>query len=257
MAGRVLLINHGNALMANTLKNLLKEMEIETIQVEPDVDKIMPEIAGSGAIMIFAGDFVFESPEMLVYLKDACFSEDKPLCVMGHEKEITEIKEIIPESMISRAFPRPVDVKNIAAALHSLIRSGETHKQAKHILLVDDDTLFLSAMQKWLSSKYKITATKSGMQAISYLATNQPDLILLDYDMPITPGPQVLEMIRSEPKSAKIPVIFLTGRNDRESVVKVMQLKPEGYLLKSMPQESILASVEKFFETQRWENTFN
>lgn len=257
MAGKVLLINHGNALMANTLKNLLKEMEIETVQVEPDTDKIMPEIASSGAIMIFAGDFVFDSPEILVYIKDACFSEDKPLCIMGHEKEINEIKGIIPGNMITHEFPRPVDVKSIAASLHSLIRSGETRKQAKHVMLVDDDTLFLSAMQKWLGAKYKITATKSGMQAISYLATNQPDLILLDYDMPITPGPQVLEMFRSEPKSAKIPVIFLTGRNDRESVMKVMQLKPDGYLLKSMPQESILASVDKFFETQRWENTFN
>ncbi len=257
MVGKVLLISHGNALMANTLKSLLKEMEIETVQVEPDINKITPETSGADALMLFAGDFVFDSPEILVYLKDVCFGESKPLCVMGHEKEIAEVKGIIPETMISREFPRPVDVKSISAALHTLVRTGEERKQEKNIVLVDDDTLFLQAMQNWLGVKYHVTATKSGMQAITYIAAHKPDLILLDYDMPITPGPQVLEMIRSEPSSANIPVIFLTGRNDRESVMRVMQLKPDGYLLKSMTKEDIVASVDKFFETKKWENIYS
>lgn len=257
MAGKVLLINHGNALMANTLTNLLKESEIETVRIEPEMDKVTNEAGKADAVMLFAGDFVYNAPELLVYLKDACFSEDKPLCVMGSEKEIGEIEGIVPKNMIAHEFKRPVDVKSISAALHALVRSGESRKQEKHIMLVDDDTLFLQAMQNWLGTKYKITATKSGMQAITYIANNKPDLILLDYDMPITPGPQVLEMIRSEPKSATIPVIFLTGRNDRESVERVMQLRPDGYLLKSMTKEAILASVDKFFETKKWENLYS
>ena len=111
-------------------------------------------------------------------------------------------------------------------------------------------------MQGWLAPRYRVTATRSGMQAITYIPEHTPDLILLDYDMPVTPGPQVLEMIRSEPNSAQIPVIFLTGKNDRESVVSVMRLKPEGYLLKSMSREDILASVDRFFETRKWENLY-
>lgn len=257
MAGKVLLVNHGNALMANTLKNLLKEMEIETVHVEPDMNKAAQEIDSADAVMLFAGDFVYDSPELLVYLKDTCFGENRPLCVMGSEKEIDEIEGTIPKSMIAHEFQRPVDVKSISAALRLLVRTGESRKQEKHIMLVDDDTLFLQAMQNWLGVRYKVTATKSGMQAITYIANNRPDLILLDYDMPITSGPQVLEMIRSEPKSADIPVIFLTGRNDRESVMKVMQLKPDGYLLKSMTKENIVASVDKFFETKKWENLYN
>ena len=257
MAGKVLLINHGNALMANTLTNLLKESEIETIRIEPEMGKVTDEVSKADAVMLFAGDFIYDAPELLVYLKDACFSEDKPLCIMGSEKEIDEIEGIVSKNMIAHEFKRPVDVKSISAALHALVRSGETRKQEKHIMLVDDDTLFLQAMQNWLGTRYKITATKSGMQAITYIANNKPDLILLDYDMPITPGPQVLEMIRSEPKSADIPVIFLTGRNDRESVERVMQLRPDGYLLKSMTKEAILASVDKFFETKKWENLYS
>ena len=83
---------------------------------------------------------------------------------------------------------------------------------------------------------------------------NQPDLILLDYDMPITPGPQVMEMIRSEHSAAEIPIIFLTGKSDKESVMTVMALKPQGYLLKTMSKEEIVEAVDHFFETKKWKN---
>ena len=84
-----------------------------------------------------------------------------------------------------------------------------------------------------------------------YIADNKPDLILLDYEMPVISGPQVLEMIRSESKVESTPVIFLTGKGDRESVLKVMELRPDGYLLKSLPREKILASVKEFFYIRR------
>ena len=58
-------------------------------------------------------------------------------------------------------------------------------------------------------------------------------------------------MIRSESKVQSTPVIFLTGKGDRESVMKVMELRPDGYLLKSLPREKILASVREFFATHK------
>ena len=75
----------------------------------------------------------------------------------------------------------------------------------------------------------------------------------LDYEMPVTSGPQVLEMIRSETKTDTIPVIFLTGKGDRESVLKVLALKPDGYLLKSMEKAALLKSLEEFFEKKKHE----
>jgi len=85
-----------------------------------------------------------------------------------------------------------------------------------------------------------------------YIADNTPDLILLDYEMPVISGPQVLEMIRSETKVDDIPVIFLTGKGDRESVVKVLALKPDGYLLKSMERPKLIAAIDDFFEKRKY-----
>ena len=121
----------------------------------------------------------------------------------------------------------------------------------KRLLLVDDDTTFLRMMQNCLGTHYKVAAASSGMKAIEYLANHTVDLILLDHDMPVTSGPQVLEMLRSEPATRHIPVIFLTGKNDRDSVMSVMSLKPEGYILKSAGSDDILKSVQNFFNKRK------
>lgn len=91
-----------------------------------------------------------------------------------------------------------------------------------------------------------------GAMAIKYLAMSHPDLVLLDYEMPICDGRQVLEMIRAEAEFSDVPVIFLTGKNDRESVMKATALKPEGYLLKSMEPAQIVHAIDEFFEKKKW-----
>ncbi len=83
------------------------------------------------------------------------------------------------------------------------------------------------------------------------MANNKPDLILLDYEMPITTGPQVLEMIRSNDSTADIPVMFLTGKGDKESVLRVLSLKPAGYILKTVDRTELRGNISKFFAMQK------
>ena len=108
----------------------------------------------------------------------------------------------------------------------------------------------LRSVKSWLEDKYQVILANSGAMAIKYLAMNHPDLILLDYEMPVCDGRQVLEMIRSEPDFSTVPVIFLTGKNDKESVMKVTALKPDGYLLKTMEPEKLHQAIDEFFEKE-------
>lgn len=101
--------------------------------------------------------------------------------------------------------------------------------------------------RSWLEDKYKIIMANSGTMAIKYLSIKKTDLVLLDYEMPVISGKQVLEMIRSEEDFRDMPVIFLTSKNDKESVMEVMSLKPEGYLLKTMTPAQIRAEIDAFF----------
>ncbi len=119
--------------------------------------------------------------------------------------------------------------------------------EKKKILVVDDSDVMLQAMKKLLEESYSVGLAKSGAAAIRSMTLDKPDLVLLDYEMPVCDGRQVLEMIRAEEDLADTPVIFLTGRVDRESVRKVVALKPAGYLPKSMKSAEIKGNIDAFF----------
>lgn len=127
--------------------------------------------------------------------------------------------------------------------------SGEMRK--KQILVVDDSDFMRSNIIRLLGDDYDMIESSSSVSAIKSITVNRPDLILLDYEMPICDGRQTLEMIRSDKDIADIPVIFLTGRGDAESVKKVMSLRPEGYLLKTMPEDEIKKTINEFFEKRK------
>ena len=136
----------------------------------------------------------------------------------------------------------------IDAVKQYLVKEDKSWKeQKKKILVVDDSDFMRSKIAKLFGTDYDVSEVSSSVSAIQSIAVNRPDLVLLDYEMPVCDGRQTLEMIRSERATANIPVIFLTGRGDRESVKKVMALKPEGYLLKTMPEDDIKKIIDEFF----------
>ena len=121
----------------------------------------------------------------------------------------------------------------------------------KRILVVDDNGTALRTIKAMLEDTYEVGLAISGAQAMTSIGKKRPDLILLDYEMPVCDGRQVLGMIRSEEEFADIPVFFLTGRVDQESVKNVISLKPEGYLSKQLKLEEIKNHVDKFFERKK------
>ena len=99
----------------------------------------------------------------------------------------------------------------------------------------------------WITScnNYQVNIVTGGMQAITFLLKTKVDLILLDYEMPVVDGPQVFQMLRQDDVTKNIPVIFLTGVSTKEGVQRVMELKPDGYILKSTSKEDLMAYLEK------------
>lgn len=133
----------------------------------------------------------------------------------------------------------------------------EWKEQKKRILIVDDSDFMRKKILRLLENDYKVIEANSSVSAIQSIVVNRPDLVLLDYEMPVCDGRQTLEMIRTEETISNIPVIFLTGRGDKESVKKVMALKPEGYLLKMMPEEDIKKIIDNFFAKEKQAETEN
>ena len=97
---------------------------------------------------------------------------------------------------------------------------------------------------------YEVKGFDSATDFYAALNETAPDLILLDYEMPIVDGRQFMQMIREDTEFQNIPIIFLTGKNDAQTVMDVMSLKPNGYLLKSMDAQKLHAAIDDFFKKQ-------
>lgn len=124
------------------------------------------------------------------------------------------------------------------------------HRKPK-VLVVDDSKTIRAYISDLLKTDYEVAQAQSGIAAIRTITLNKPDLVLLDYEMPVCDGRQTLEMLRSDATFADTPVIFLTGRGDPESVRKVLALKPAGYLLKNRGLESVKDEVDAFFAKRK------
>lgn len=137
---------------------------------------------------------------------------------------------------------------NIQKYLYQNSEKKAAESTLKKLLIVDDSEFMLQMMQQLFSNEYEVITATSGLSAFRSITLRRPDLILLDYEMPVCKGNQILEMIRSEKDFADIPIIFLTSRVDRESVEKVIELKPQGYLSKSLSPDLIKKEVDIFFK---------
>ncbi len=115
----------------------------------------------------------------------------------------------------------------------------------KRILLVDDSNVQLRIISAMLQGKYEMLMSTSGLEAIRMAREEQPDLILLDYDMPVLSGKETFQKLQQQEETRDIPVIFLTGIDEKDDVVQVLKLRPQGYLLKPVEQKLLIESIEK------------
>jgi CheY-like chemotaxis protein len=123
------------------------------------------------------------------------------------------------------------------------------------ILLVEDSLsdarLTIEALREG-QIKHRLTLVRDGQEALEFLHRHgpfaqapQPDLILLDLELPRKDGRQVLEEIRSEDGLKQIPVVVLTVSKDREDELRRERLEVEGYLTKPVDNVRFLALMRQ------------
>ena len=161
---------------------------------------------------------------------------------------------VIAPHLLQKDFGTSIKAENAMSEVQNYLNKNELNKaknRKKKILVVDDSCSMRQEMKQLLGTDYDVALANSGLSAIRSITLNKPDLILLDYEMPVCDGSQVLEMIRSEKDFEDIPVIFLTSKADREGVSKVIPLNPIGYLLKTMKPADIKKNIDNYFLAAR------
>ncbi len=161
---------------------------------------------------------------------------------------------VIAPHLLQEGVGTPLEAENALTEVEKYLSKRKEQRETnpkQKILVVDDSATIRQAMYSLLSQDYDVSLAESGVSAIRAITLDRPDLVLLDYEMPVCNGKQTLEMLRSEKSFIDIPVVFLTGRSDPEIVKKLLSLKPAGYLLKYLKPADIKSKIDSFLEQKK------
>lgn len=126
----------------------------------------------------------------------------------------------------------------------------EGREPKKCILAVDDTAIVLTRISNTLQNDYEVITVNSGVRALRYLEQEKPDLILLDIQMAQKDGIETLREIRSMKGRADIPVIMLTGVEDKDFVLASAKLGICDYILKPFSSDVLLNRIHRVFEQE-------
>ena len=116
------------------------------------------------------------------------------------------------------------------------------------ILIVDDSIFILKITKQILEGKYDVRVAQSAEAAYMLMRRHTPDLILLDLEMPKVNGYEFLEKIKTTPEWKDIPVIFLTGTDDRKKEEQALALGAVDYILKPIAEGVLLKRIKFHLE---------
>lgn len=117
----------------------------------------------------------------------------------------------------------------------------------KKILVVDDDPVIRSLVTEYLTNfGHTIQSADSGALALDRLSHEKPDIVILDMMMPEMNGAQVLDRMRRDPNTAKLPIIMLSANNDIAEMVSAnTSAHADCYLQKPFVLREVLLAIEE------------
>lgn len=113
------------------------------------------------------------------------------------------------------------------------------------VLIADDSPVLVTALRKLLEqSGYEVVAAMDGLEAVQRFYQENPDLVLLDIQMPKLHGYVVCRLIKEDPASRHIPVLILTGRESAEDRYWGQRSGADGYLTKESMGDELLDAIQ-------------
>lgn len=244
---RILFVGDEKSIVGKGMIKHLETTGFKVISVPENEDEIFDHRIEADIVLYYPQGNKEHIRNISAFLSDMCRDDRKIYCLAGDIPDVKEACRIPLSNEISAVYERPIDLEHLSRDMKRFSELQHEYNRKKSILIIDDDVDFLTIMERWLKNDYKVDCARSGKDALFFLGNVRPDLILLDYEMPELDGFEVMQLIRNNPHTHRIPIIFLTGKNDRGNVMKILEQKPDGYLLKSMPKDELLDSLERFF----------
>jgi CheY-like chemotaxis protein len=120
------------------------------------------------------------------------------------------------------------------------------------LLYVDDDPDIreIVEMSLGLDASLRVSSSAGGEHALETMRSERPDLVVLDVMMPGLDGPAILERMRSDPKLAHIPVIFMTAKANPQEVARFRGLSAIGVIAKPFDPMTLGNTVRSLWNSR-------
>lgn len=113
--------------------------------------------------------------------------------------------------------------------------------------LVVDDSAFIRKIAKQIleGMEFEVTEAKDGAQALELCEAALPELVLLDWNMPVMSGLEFLTKLRKLPGGDAPQVVFCTTENTKEKIISALEAGATEYIMKPFDQEIIRTKLEQ------------
>lgn len=144
----------------------------------------------------------------------------------------------------------PVVITNVEAVEKESTEYDEDdlsvhHSNMKTVLIVDDNDDVIFYLKKSLSSKYRCLIAKNGKTGFEMALSIIPDIIVMDYMMPVMDGAECTMAIRENSKTKHIPVIILSGAADSQSQKRMINAGADIFLTKPVDEDLLMEHISK------------
>jgi two-component system, OmpR family, alkaline phosphatase synthesis response regulator PhoP len=121
-------------------------------------------------------------------------------------------------------------------------------QRPKHILIVEDEQDIAELVRHYLEKEgYHPSIAKAGPEALTRVASEHPDLMILDLMLPQMDGLEICKTLRNKPDTARLPIIMLTAKNEESDTVVGLELGADDYVTKPFSPKTLVARVKSLF----------
>jgi DNA-binding response OmpR family regulator len=194
--------------------------------------------------------------DLLRELRSQGATADVPVVVMSTEAEVGD--QLRASSLRADDFVgKPYDRAYVVSRVQRLAERGPAATLAAPspvVLAVDDSPTYLDAMTLQLEQdRYDVIQADGGERALDLLALHAVDCILLDFVMPGMSGQEVCRRIKASAAWRTVPVIMLTGREDRDAIVESFEAGADDYVAKSSEFAVLKARLDAQLRRRQFE----
>jgi DNA-binding response OmpR family regulator len=164
-----------------------------------------------------------------------------PIVVMAEQDRLIDRVEMARLG-VGRFLRRPISINQVFESVMQLLAQAQS--ATARVMLVDDDAIVLETLQHLLSPwGLQVTSLQDPAQFWEVLTTTQPDLLVLDLQMPAFSGIDLCQVVRQDPHWGNLPILVVTAHTDMESIQQVFAAGADDFIGKPVVGPELVTRV--------------